>query len=261
MKIFGLVATLLLPLVSAAQSSSPLKLVQTIPLPGVEGRIDHMAFDAARNQLFVAALGNDSLEVVNLKTRTVKSLKGFSEPQGVVVLPIQGQVFVTNGGDGTGVFLNAETLEVKRRINIGPDADNVRIDGKRLFVGCGSALAVLDSQGEKQLDVKLGAHPESLQLETDKTGAVTRVFLNVPGAKHIAVVNLEKRAVTVTWPVPAASNFPMAFDSAHHRLLIATRLPARLIAFDTNTGKVTANLETVGGADDVFIDGSGSGSI
>lgn len=114
MKIFGLIATLLMPLVSAAQSSSPLKLVQTIPLPGVEGRIDHMALDESRNQLFIAALGNDSLEVVNLKTRTVKSLKGFSEPQGVVMLPIQHQVFVTNGGDGTGVFLNADTLEIKR---------------------------------------------------------------------------------------------------------------------------------------------------
>lgn len=256
MKILGLIAALLVPLVSAAQSSSPLKLVQTISLPGVEGRIDHMALDETRGQLFIAALGNDSLEVVNLRTRTVRSLKGFSEPQGVVVLPVQGQVFVTNGGDGTGVFLNTETLEIKRRINIGPDADNVRFDGKRLFVGYGSALAVLDVQGAKLLDVKLEAQPESLQLETDKTGVTTRVFVNVPGANHVAVVDLEKRAVTNTWPVPAASNFPMAFDSARHRLLIATRSPARLIAFDTNTGKVTANLETVGDADDVFVDGS-----
>lgn len=256
MKIFGLIAALLFPLVSTAQSLSPLKLVQTIPLPGVEGRIDHMALDETRNQLFIAALGNNSLEVVNLKTRTVKSLKGFSEPQGVVVLSVQGQVFVTNGGDGTGVFLNAETLEIKRRINIGPDADNVRFDGTRLFVGYGSALAMLNTQGAKLLDVKLEAHPESLQFETDKTGATARVFVNVPGANHIAVVDLEKRAVTATWPVPTASNFPMAFDSSRHRLLIATRSPARLIAFDTSTGKVIANLEAVGDADDVFVDGS-----
>lgn len=132
----------------------------------------------------------------------------------------------------------------------------MRFDGKRLFVGYGSALAVLNIQGERQLDVKLEAHPESLQLETDKAGAATQVFVNVPGANHVAVIDLEKRAVVATWPVPASSNFPMAFDSTHHRLLIATRSPARLIAFDTNSGKVTANLETVGDADDVLLDGS-----
>lgn len=239
---------------SAAQNSSPLKLMLIVPLPGVEGRIDHLALGEAGQQLFVAALGNDTLEVVNLRTRTVKSLKGFSEPQGVVVLPVQHQVFMTNGGDGTGVFLNSQTLEELRRVQVGADADNVRFDGKRLYVGYGSALAILDLQGKQLLDIKLAAHPESLQLEPDQNGTTQRVFINVPGANHVAVVDLEKHAVTATWNVPATSNFPMALDALHHRLWVATRAPARLIALDSNSGKVLNNLETVGDADDVFVD-------
>ncbi len=256
MKRYVLTGFVLLSLSSAAQNSSPFKLLQTLPLPGVEGRIDHLAFDEASQQLFVAALGNDTLEVVNLKTQTVKSLKGFSEPQGVVVLPVQHQVFVSNGGDGTGVFLDSDTLKEVRRVQVGADADNVRFDGKRLFVGYGSALAVLDLQGSRLLDIKLSAHPESLQLESDKNAVTQRVFINVPGVNHVAVVDLEKHAVIATWNVPAASNYPMALDPLHHRLWVATRAPARLIALDTNSGKVLNNLETVGDADDVFVDGS-----
>ncbi len=237
------------------QPVPPLRLAFNVPMPNVEGRIDHLVLDSVRQRVFIAALGNDSLEVVDLKTKTVRSLRGFSEPQGVVLLPDTRQVFVTNGGDGTGVFINADSLEEVRRIKVGADADNVRFDGKCLFVGYGSALAVLDAQGTRLMDIPLAAHPESLQLEMGQNGATQRVFVNVPGAGHVAVVDLEKRAVVATWAVPAASNFPMALDSVHHRVLVATRAPARLIAFDTTTGKVTANLETVGDADDVFVDG------
>jgi DNA-binding beta-propeller fold protein YncE len=239
-----------------AQSAPPLRLAFSVPLPGVEGRIDHLALDQARQRVFIAALGNDSLEVVDLKAKTARSLKGFSEPQGVVLIPDARQIFVTNGGDGTGVFVNADSLEIQRRIQVGSDADNVRFDGKRLFVGYGAALAVLDAQGTRLMNIPLAAHPESLQLEPGKDGATSRVYINVPGANHVAVIDLEKRAVVTTWAVPAASNFPMALDQAHHRVLVATRTPARLIAFDTITGKVTTNLETVGDADDVFVDGS-----
>ena len=238
-----------------AQSKPSLQLLLSVPLLNVEGRIDHMALDD-KQQLFVAALGNDSLEVVNLKTQTTRSLKGFSEPQGVVFIPALNQVFVTNGGDGTGIFLDAATLEVVRKIEIGSDPDNVRLDAVRrqLFVGYGSALGVFDLQGQRLIDIKLAAHPEGLELEPNKDGVISRVFVNVPSAGQVAVVDLVKHSVK-SWKPPAASNFPMALDTVHQRLLIATRSPPRLIVFDTATGKVVSNLETVGDADDVFISG------
>src|SRR5438477_6792569 len=80
----------------------PLSLVRTIDLPGVEGRIDHLAIDVAAQRLFVAALGNNTVEVLDVKDgRHIKSLAGFREPQGVAVIPDATLVAVANGqGDG-----------------------------------------------------------------------------------------------------------------------------------------------------------------
>src|SRR5215831_9713207 len=60
----------LLTMHAHAQEGTPLRLVQTIPLPHVEGRIDHMAVDVQGQRLFVAALGNNTLEIIDLKAGT-----------------------------------------------------------------------------------------------------------------------------------------------------------------------------------------------
>src|SRR5436190_11116976 len=84
-----------------AQDATPLRLVQTIPLPNVEGRIDHLAVDLKGQRLFVAALGNDTVEILDLRAGTrVRSLTGFREPQGVAFIESLGRLFVSNGGTG-----------------------------------------------------------------------------------------------------------------------------------------------------------------
>jgi hypothetical protein len=121
-------------------------------------------------------------------------------------------------------------------------------------VGYGSgsgALAFLDSSGKKIGEVPLDAHPESFQLE--KIGA--RVFVNAPDRKEIEVVDLAKNAVIAKWPVTSAlKNYPMALDEQHHRLLIGCREPARMLVFDTQSGKQTASIEIVADTDDLFFD-------
>src|SRR5213594_2747751 len=85
-------------LIVGSAHAGVLRLVQTIPLPGVEGRIDHMAIDLAGQRLFVAALGNNSVEVLDLQAgKRVRSLTGFREPQGVAWTS---QLVVSSGGDG-----------------------------------------------------------------------------------------------------------------------------------------------------------------
>jgi DNA-binding beta-propeller fold protein YncE len=135
------------------------------------------------------------------------------------------------------------------------DADNVRYDpkNKHIIVGYGSgALAVIDPQtGIKTAEVKLDAHPESFQLEKNSN----RIFVNVPGAGHVAVVDRDKGAVVAKWSLPdAKANFPMALDEANHRLFIGCRKPAKLVVLDTETGKSVASLDVVGDTDDVFYD-------
>jgi DNA-binding beta-propeller fold protein YncE len=233
-----------------------LTLVHTIELPRVEGRIDHLAFDTASGKLFVAALGNNTVEVIDVKNAAhLKSLSGFREPQGIAIATDARVVAVANG-QGEGVqLLNVNDFQPVRSVSLGDDSDNVRYDGtaKRLYVGYGGgAIAAIDPAGGTVVGtVKLAGHPESFQLE--RSGP--RIFVNVPSAGQIAVVDRSAMRVMATWPVVAArSNYPMALDEGNHRLFIGCRNPARVLVYDTQTGKSIGSAEIVGDTDDMFLD-------
>jgi DNA-binding beta-propeller fold protein YncE len=240
----------------APSAQQPLSQVGAIDLPRVEGRIDHMAFDAARRRLFVAALGNNTVEVLDVGAGIhVKSLPGFREPQGIAIAP-DAKVAAVANGQGEGLqLLNADDYRTVRTIALGDDSDNVRYDAaaRRLYVGFGSgALAAVDpADGRIVGEVKLAGHPESFQLE--RSGS--RAFVNVPGANQIAVVDRRTMNIVATWPVTTArANFPMALDETNHRLFIGCRRPARVLVYDTITGKEAGAFDIVGDTDDLFYD-------
>lgn len=235
--------------------SKPLILEATIPMTNAQGRIDHLAIDLRGQRLFVAALGNNSLEVIDLKTnKQVRTINGLAEPQGVAYLPTSNRVFVANGKDGSVRIFDGSSWKVLNSISYGDDADNLRYDSDsgHIWVGYGAgALGELNQEGMKLTDIKLGAHPESFQLE--KNGA--RIFVNLPGSRKIAVVDRKTRTVVQSWGTGGPlANYPMALDEQDHRLFVITRLPARLIVLDTDDGKRIANLPVVGDCDDVFFD-------
>lgn len=237
-----------------ADPSSP-RLTATIPLEGVEGRIDHMALDAKANKLYVAALGNNTVEVIDFAAgKRTDTIKGFMEPQGIVVVPESQRVIIASGQDGK-CRIYDPSLKLLAQIDGLEDADNVRYDAKSklAIVGYGGgALAFIDPQtGTKTAEIKLDAHPESFQLEKDGK----RIFVNVPGVDHVAVVDREKGAVIAKWALTDAKvNFPMALDEANHRLFIGCRKPAKLVVLDTETGKTVTSVDVVGDTDDVFYD-------
>src|SRR5207247_10648765 len=227
-------------------------------LPQVEGRIDHLAFDAAGQRLFVAALGNNTVEVLDLKSNShIKSVPGFREPQGIAVLPDPKLVAVANG-QGEGMqFIDAGDYHPARAVRLGGDSDNVRYDpdARRLFVGFGAgALASISPADGKVLgEAKLSGHPESFHLE--RSGS--RIFVNVPTADQIAVVDRGGMKVIATWPVVGAkSNFPMALDEANHRVFVGCRRPAKVLVYDTASGKEVTSFDIVGDTDDLFYDGA-----
>jgi len=227
----------------------------SIPLPRVEGRIDHLAADPAGGRVFVAALGNNTLEIVDVNGNSVtKSVPGFDEPQGIRYLPESRRIVVANGGNGAVMFLDGATFALTQTVKLSGDADNVRYDAKsrRVYVGYGTgALSILDDGGKVLGNVKLAAHPESFQLEASGP----RIFVNVPSAGHIAVVDRDKQTVTATWPVTQArSNYPMALDETNRRLFIGCRSPAKLLVYDTVTGRVVTSADIVGDTDDLFYD-------
>jgi DNA-binding beta-propeller fold protein YncE len=239
-----------------AQTASPLKLTQTIALPGVEGRIDHFAFDAAGERLFVCALGNNTVEVLDLrKAERIHSITGLGAPQGIAYIPELDRLFIANDKGGICKIYDAKSYQNVGEIDFKDDADNVRYDdsSKRIYIGFGNGGigTISASEGKTVGSIKLSAHPEAFELE--KRGK--RIFVNVPNARHVAVIDRDKGEVINTWKTDLAfGNFPMALDETNHRLFVGCRLPSKLVVLDTESGKVIAKIDISGDSDDLFYD-------
>jgi DNA-binding beta-propeller fold protein YncE len=240
---------------SFSATTDALTLEAKIPLGDVAGRIDHLAVDLARRRLLVAELGNNSVAVVDLAAgKVLHRISGIKEPQGVGYVPASDTIMVADAGDGVVHRYRGADFAPLGSLAPGDDADNIRVDGRtsEVVVGYGNgALAMLDAaSGGKTADIRLAGHPEAFQLEPNGT----RIFVNVPDARQIAVVDRTLSKQVATWTVPdAGANFPMALD-AGNRLLAVFRRPSLLAVLDTTTGKIVARLPTCGDADDLFVD-------
>jgi DNA-binding beta-propeller fold protein YncE len=254
-----LTATAFQPLGSARAETAeiaPLQLEAKIPLGNVRGRIDHMAVDLKRQRLFVAELGNDTVGIIDLaKHAVIRTLSGLREPQGVGYEPATDMLYVANAGDGSVRPFEGPDYAIKERIELGSDADNIRMDSvaNRVLVGYGSgALAIIDPSTRKKIgDIPLKAHPEAFQIDPNST----QIFVNVPEARAIAVVDRTAQKQTGTWPLSSrGANFPMALDPVRRQVLVIFRAPAEFGIFSMTDGKLIASTETCGDADDLFMD-------
>jgi DNA-binding beta-propeller fold protein YncE len=242
--------------ISESAESLPLRLEAKVPLDEVRGRIDHMAIDLTRHHLFVAALGSGALAVVDLQVQRLdRMIGGLAEPQGVGYDPTTDTVYVANAGDGSVRLFKGADLSPTGRIELGSDADNIRVDSEagRIFIGHGDgALAIVDAATHQKIaSVALKAHPESFQLDAD----TARIFVNVPNARAIDVIDRATRKKIASWPTAGRSaNFAMALDQARHHVLVAFRHPAELGTFDSADGRLVASIPTCGDVDDFFAD-------
>jgi DNA-binding beta-propeller fold protein YncE len=240
----------------AEAGDAGIQLKQAIPLLGVEGRIDHFDFDAVRERLFLCALGNNTVEVIDLnKGERVHTISGLGAPQGVAFVPELNRLLVANDKGGVCNIYDANSFQLIGKVDFADDADNVRYDSasKRIYVGFGSGgIGIINAVDGKQAgSVKLAAHPEAFELE--KQGH--RIFVNVPTARHVAVIDRGKGEVIATWKTDGAfGNFPMALDEANHRLFVGCRLPSKLVVLDTASGKTVTSVGISGDPDDIFYD-------
>ncbi len=251
----ALAAVLLLLLRSPAE---PLKLVQTIPLEGVEGRIDHLAVDVKGMRLFVAALGNNTLEIIDLRAgKRIHSIKGLHEPQGVAFLPDSNRIAVANGqGEGLDLY-DGSAYKLAGQVKLGDDSDNVRYDPneQRIYVGYGSgALGLIDARTLKVISrIPLPAHPESFQLS--KQGPL--VYVNLPNANQIAALDKSPSTVRVklAWSEPhARNNYPMALDEEDGYLFVGYRDPPVVFRQPLHDNRTKAWMPISGDTDDIFVD-------
>jgi hypothetical protein len=246
---------------TTAREILPLQLEEQIPVPSVAGRLDHFTADVKRRRLFVSALGNNTVEVIDVFAgRVVHSIKGLAQPQGPLYVAGVDKLYVANAEDGKVRVYDGATYALRKTIDFGKDPDNMRYDevSKAVFVGFGEddgGIAMIDPKTDERVGqvYKTEGHPESFQVEA--SGA--HIFANVPDAGNV-VESIDKKTGAVTkWPLKGLrGNYAMALNEDDHRLFTITRKIPMMVVLDTQSGNEVARLRAAGECDDVFFDAS-----
>lgn len=246
-----------LPWLAAAQDTAKLKPAGAIPLPGINGPLGHLAVDDQRQRLFVAAPEQNTVEVLDLKAgKRTRSLAGLNQPRSLAFLARPNLLFVSCRGDGRLRVFDCVDFKMIKTLGALPEVDHLAYDApaNRLYVGYGDgALGVVDAMaGVHTSSIHLEGHPEAFALEP----GTARIFVNVPSARHVAVVHRHDKEVLRVWPLNTfRDHFAMALDSAGERLFLGCRNPARLVVLETRRGQVVAHLQIAGDPDGLFYDG------
>lgn len=255
-------AVALLPVISSSQVTEKLRLIQTIPVPHLQGRLDHMDVDAKGKRLFLAALENGSVEVVDLAAgKWARSIRGFQKPQGIAYIGSLNKLFVASGDDGMLRVFRGDTLALLDSIKLEPGANRVAYDGhtRLLYVGYGGKdagkdygeIGVIDAQTNKhRADIRVSGHPAEILL--DRSGHTLYAFISI--LNQIEVIDTRSRRIISIWPVSSKGPGDASFDGAAHRLFAGTHDPPEMIVLDSQTGKEAAHLPAPDGMDGVYFD-------
>ena len=244
-----------------AREILPLQLEEEIPVPGVAGRLDHFTADAKRKRLFVSALGNNTVEVIDVFAgRVMHSIKGLAQPQGPLYVPRVDKLYVANAEDGKVRVYDGAAYTLRTTIDFGKDPDNMRYDeaSKMIFVGFGEddgGITMIDPQTDERVGqvYKTEGHPESFQVES----VGTHIFANVPDAGNVVESIDRKTGAVAKWPLKGLrGNYAMALNEEDHRLFIVTRKGPTMVVLNTDTGSEVARLRASGECDDVYFDAS-----
>lgn len=258
-----LVLSLSATLPSRAQDKAPLKLVQTIDVPGAR-KWDHFGVDLQGNRLFVTSEEEPAVEVFDLKTnKHLRSLTDFKEPHNVLPFAEMKKIFVVDGEASEIKILDYDSYKLIGRIALTIDSDPVVYDpaSKYLYVVNGGREAHTPTCLISVVDTVSGKKLADLTLETNRLESMAiekssqRLFVNMTGINSIGVVDREKRAVVATWPITAGKeNVPLQYDEATHRLFLATRKPSKLVVVNADNGKEVASLDVADYVDDLAYD-------
>ena len=261
--ILGLAIVAIAAAYAQEQTNPPLRLLQTISMPGVKGRLDHLDVDVQGQRLFVSGLENGSVEVVDLQAgKWLRRISGFKKPQGIAYVTALNKLFVASGDDGMVRVFRADTFALLDSIQLELGPNRVVYDPHRnlLYVGYGGKDAGKDygevgivdaAKDQKVAAVHVAAHPAELLLNQSGDS----LFALIPAASEVQVIDTKKRQVVVaTWPVSSQRPGDAAFDEAARRLFLGTHVPPQMIAMDSATGKEAASLPTMDGMDGVYFD-------
>jgi DNA-binding beta-propeller fold protein YncE len=262
-KLIATVMFLCLSSVAAAQNEAALKLVQTISLPDVDGRIDHFSIDVKGRRVFLAALAKNTIEVVDLRAgQVIHTLQDFAKPQGVCFVAGLNKLFVASGTDGTLKTLDGTTLSLLRTDHVSLGADAIGYDPRSqyLFVGSGGVDAGKEAGDLTVFDARTGAQIAALVTDAHAGGSVveeqgSHIFVLVPEKAEVVVLDRTSRVVDAKWTIPGIQkNVAVDLDEKNHRLFLGVRTPASVVVLDSRSGTVIASIPTVGTLDGLSYD-------
>jgi DNA-binding beta-propeller fold protein YncE len=249
--------------VASAENEVALKLVQSIPLPDVDGRIDHFSIDVNGRRAFLAALTKNTIEVVDLKAgRVIQTLPGFAKPQGVCFVAELNRLFVATGTDGALTMLDGTTLAVLHTAHVSLGADAIGYDPrwKTLYVGSGGGDANKESGDLTAFSAVTGAPIAAIVTDAHAGGSVVErrgrhLYVLVPERAEVLVLDRRTRAQVAQWTIPGIQkNVAIDLDENDHRLFLGVRTPASVVVLDSNSGAVVASIPSVGTLDGLFYD-------
>jgi DNA-binding beta-propeller fold protein YncE len=249
--------------VASAESGVALKLVQSIPLPGIDGRIDHLSIDVKGRRAFLAALAKNTVEAVDLKAgRVIRTLPGFAKPQGVCFVPELNKLFVATGMDGALKTLDGTTLQVVHTAQVSLGADAIGYDprSKYLYVGSGGGDANKETGDLTVFNAVTGAQVAAIVTDAHAGGSAVdergrHLYVLVPDKAEVVVLDRETRAQVAKWTIPGIEkNVALDLDAKNHRLFLGVRIPASVVVLDSNSGAIVASIPTVATLDGLFYD-------
>jgi hypothetical protein len=248
------------------QDPSPLKLVATIPLPGLhDGDFDHFAPDLDGHRLFLTGEENEKVLVLDTSTnKLIHTMDNVKAPHAILYRKDLKKLFIVEGDASAVKVYDSDSYQIDGEIKVAVDADSIAYDPvtNYLYVVNGgreahtsySLISVIDTNTAQKLrDIKIDSnHVEAIVLE--KSGP--RMFMNIAGQNAVGVMDRNQSRLSATWPLPAGDklNVAMGLDETNHRLFVVTRNPGKLIVLNSDNGKVTASLPTVGMVDDMSYD-------
>src|SRR5229473_208064 len=237
------------------QTSVPLKQIQSIPLPNVEGYFDHMAVDVKGQRLFVPGEHQRTIEVVDLRAgKVIHTITGFGgDPRKTIYLPETNEIWVDDG-DATCKAFSGDTYELVKNIPLTGhelDKDSRRVPDNGVYDPAthlfylGDRADGLKKEGAKGsieiVDIKNGKLAGSIEVDgLNPAGLVLdpgspRMFVVMGDTSQVVVIDREKRKVIAMWPITGGPE-PHAVD------------------MDAASGKVVDAIDTEGGVDEVVFD-------
>jgi DNA-binding beta-propeller fold protein YncE len=251
---------------SNAQDHAPLKLVATIPLPGLhDGDFDHFAPDVDGHRLFLTAEENGKVLVIDTSTnKLAHTIEDLKAPHAILYRKDLKKLFIVDGDASAVKVYDSNNYQKVGEIAVAIDADSIAFDPATnyLYVVAGgreahtpySFISVIDTNSSKKLrDIKVNTnHVEAIVLE--KAGS--RMFANLTGESAVGVLDRNRSTLSATWPLPAGdkANVAMAFDETNRRVFVVTRNPGKLIVLNSDSGKLVTDLPAVGMVDDAVYD-------